>query len=124
MNTIGDHTKRARLDRGLFQKQVAQEIGVDPFTILNWETGATKPKFRFLPAIIRFLGYNPFPIQLDSPLSVRIKARRHELGLSLKQLAKILNLNECTIRKVEAGKSKRPARDTLQKVANFIQSFW
>jgi hypothetical protein len=38
---------------------VAELIGVDLFTVLNWERGATKPKFRYLPAIIRFLGYNP-----------------------------------------------------------------
>lgn len=111
-----------RLDRGLFQKQVAKEIGVDSFTILNWETNATKPRFRFLPAIIRFLGYNPAPVSLEAPLPIRLKARRHDFGLSLRRLAKRLKLNVSTIRKLESGKSKKPTQETKVKISDFLQS--
>lgn len=121
LNTIGDHIRKVRLNRGLRQRDVAQIIGVDPFTILNWETGATKPKFRYMPVIIRFLGCNPCPVPPDSPVGVRLKARRLELGLSLKQLAKHLKLNEDTLRKLEAGRSKNPFRKTIEKVHRFLK---
>jgi DNA-binding XRE family transcriptional regulator len=99
---------------------VAGIIGVDPFTILNWETNATNPKFRFLPAIIRFLEYNPAPVTQEAPLHIRLKARRLELGLSLKRLANRLNLNESTIRKLEEGRAKKPAQETLKKIFGFL----
>jgi transcriptional regulator with XRE-family HTH domain len=122
LNTIGDHIKKIRLDRGLRQRDVAKIIGVDPFTILNWETGATNTKFRYLPAINRFLGDNPCPVPPDSPLGVWLKARRHQMGLSLKRLAKRLHLNDSTIRKLEAGRHKKPTQETLRKIFGFLQS--
>ena len=53
--------KRRRLDLGLLQKEVADQIGANPWTIANWEKGKTKPAARFIPAIIGFLGYDPRP---------------------------------------------------------------
>jgi DNA-binding XRE family transcriptional regulator len=99
---------------------VARIIGVDPFTVLNWETGATNPKFRYMPAILRFLGHNPNPVNPDAPLHIRLKARRVELGLSLKQLAKQLPLNETTIRKLKSERSKKPSEKLLSKVEQFL----
>jgi DNA-binding XRE family transcriptional regulator len=61
IKNLGDHIKVKRLDRDLFQKQVAGLIGVDTTTITNWELGNTEPEKRFIPAIITFLGYNPLP---------------------------------------------------------------
>jgi DNA-binding XRE family transcriptional regulator len=60
LNTLGDHIRR-RLDLGLFQSTVAEPIGVDPTTIHNWEGNKSLPAIRYIPAILRFLGYNPFP---------------------------------------------------------------
>ncbi|MGH8003797.1 MAG: helix-turn-helix domain-containing protein [Limisphaerales bacterium] len=119
LNTIGDHIQKARLDRGLRQRDVAALIGADPFTILNWETGATQPKFRFFPAIIQFLGYNPNPVDPNQPLNIRLQSSRLQQGLSLKQLGKLLKLNESTIRKLEIGRSKKPTQKTLEKVDRF-----
>jgi len=109
-----------RLDRRLRQKDVAEQLGADPFTVLNWETGATNPKFRYLPGIIQFLGYNPFPTNPEVPLYVKLKARRLETGLSQKELARLLKVNECTIAKWEAGKSKKPLLKLLNKVERFL----
>jgi hypothetical protein len=36
-------------------------LGTDEGSIMNWEKGRTVPKVYRLPAIIRFLGYNPLP---------------------------------------------------------------
>jgi transcriptional regulator with XRE-family HTH domain len=48
-----------RLDRRLYQRQVAEAIGVHPLTVTNWEINATTPPTPYLPAILGFLGYDP-----------------------------------------------------------------
>jgi DNA-binding XRE family transcriptional regulator len=54
--TIGEKLKKKRLDLGLFQKDVAEIIGVDVNTITLWEKGTYEPSKRFLMKIERFLG--------------------------------------------------------------------
>ena len=58
--TLGDHLRRRRLELGMFQKDVAAQIGVTASTIWNWEHGWTVDT-RLLPRVIAFLGYNPLP---------------------------------------------------------------
>jgi DNA-binding XRE family transcriptional regulator len=41
--TFGERIKKWRLERGLFQRDLAKIIGVDEMTIVNWERGRTKP---------------------------------------------------------------------------------
>jgi transcriptional regulator with XRE-family HTH domain len=40
---MGERIKKWRLERGLFQVDLAKRIGVSEITILNWERGKTKP---------------------------------------------------------------------------------
>ena len=37
--TLGDHLRRRRLKLGLYQREVAARLGVNVWTIQNWETG-------------------------------------------------------------------------------------
>jgi DNA-binding XRE family transcriptional regulator len=64
--TIGDHIRKARLDAGLCQKNIAELMGVSICTITNWELNRVEPEVRFLPAIIKFLGYVPFECPTDT----------------------------------------------------------
>jgi transcriptional regulator with XRE-family HTH domain len=57
--TLGEHIKRCRILRRLTQKQVAQLLGVSPFTVFNWEKNKTIPPAHTVSAIHRFLGYDP-----------------------------------------------------------------
>jgi len=104
--TIGDHIRKRRLDLGLFQLQVAQQIGVDESTITNWEKGRGEPEIQFIPLIIRFLGYNPLPPAKS--LVERIIRCRRTLGLARYQLAKRLGLDVSTIWHWEVGLAKKP----------------
>ncbi len=61
LNTLGDHLRRRRLVLKLLQRQVAEQIGVEKESIHNWEGNHSKPGVQYMPAIIRFLGYNPLP---------------------------------------------------------------
>ena len=57
--TVGEHIRKVRLDRGLFQKEVAQILNVNTTSIENWESGRRTPKTKQLTAIIDFLGFIP-----------------------------------------------------------------
>jgi len=58
--TLGDHLRRRRIELGLYQKDVAVQIGVTTSTIWNWEHDWTV-ELRYVPKLIQFLGYNPIP---------------------------------------------------------------
>src|SRR5438105_15448684 len=57
INTLGDHIRRGRMDRGLLIKDVAAQIGVTDAMICLWETHRAVPVVSQMPAIIRFLGF-------------------------------------------------------------------
>jgi DNA-binding XRE family transcriptional regulator len=59
--TVRDHIRLRRLGLKLLQRHVAEQIGVDKTSIFNWEANTSEPDFRYMPAIIDFLGYNPLP---------------------------------------------------------------
>ena len=58
--TFGEHDKRCRLVQRLAQGEAAKQLGISPATILNWETGKTEPSVKSMPAILRWLGYDPY----------------------------------------------------------------
>jgi DNA invertase Pin-like site-specific DNA recombinase/transcriptional regulator with XRE-family HTH domain len=60
-HSIGDHIRRRRLGLKMLQREVAEQIGVCEPSVFNWEANTSQPDFRYMPAIIRFLGYNPLP---------------------------------------------------------------
>jgi hypothetical protein len=37
----------------------AAQIGVNKTCVFNWEVNTSNPEIRYMPTIIRFLGYNP-----------------------------------------------------------------
>ena len=76
-HTLGEHVRR-RLELRLNQKAVADQLGVVSCTVLNWERSRTKPPITSIPAIIRFLGHDPFPE--SKTIAQRLLARRREMG--------------------------------------------
>jgi DNA-binding XRE family transcriptional regulator len=61
LNTLEDHLRQWRLDLGLLQREVAEQLGVDEASITNWETDKTTPNLHIYPRIIEFLGQSHFP---------------------------------------------------------------
>jgi transcriptional regulator with XRE-family HTH domain len=114
---LGEHIKKRRLDLGLLQREVAEQLGVDKFTVLNWERGKTRPDVRYYPAIITFLGHNPLPQGETFP--ERLRAARQARGLSWKRLAEELGVWESTVRDWENG-THRPSRVLRCRLARFL----
>jgi transcriptional regulator with XRE-family HTH domain len=92
--TLGEHIRKRRLDLALTQKQVAERLGVNPWTVLNWEKGHTEPPIESIPSIVRFLGYDPFPGPRN--IAERLLAKRREMGWSIKAAARKFGVDEGT----------------------------
>ena len=41
--TLGEHIRKARMDKGLLIRELAALVGVSPDTIINWELRGVKP---------------------------------------------------------------------------------
>ena len=89
--TLGQHLLARRLTLKLRQKDVGKLLGTDQFSVINWEKDRTSPAIRFYPAILAFLGYDPFPV--PTALAERLRAKRRSLGLSIHSLAARLGVD-------------------------------
>lgn len=106
LETIGDHLLRRRLTLKLLQRQVAKQLEVNVATIVNWENSLSKPKVSHMPAIIRFLGYNPLPP--SNGWAKRLVQARTALGLTQKEAAGRIGVDQCTLARWERGE-REPA---------------
>ena len=57
--TLGEHIRKRRLDLGLTQKELASALGVDQWTVINWEVRGRTPAPQVMPRVVQFLGYLP-----------------------------------------------------------------
>ena len=94
-------------------------LRVNDWTITNWENNKTTPAVRYLPRIIKFLGYYPYPT--PETLAERLLACRRYLGLSRRKMAQRLSMDEGTLAKWEKG-TVRPTGKQLQTVEEFLRS--
>jgi len=85
------------LDLGLQKKQLARQLSVDETTIHNWEDCAVIPAIRFMPRIIKFLGYDPNANKVPGSPVRRLKAHRTKFGLSRKKLAALLGIDQSNL---------------------------
>ena len=99
--TLGKHVRKRRLELRLTQKQAAEWLGVNPWTVLNWEKDHTEPPIDSMPAIIRFLDYDPFPEPKNIP--ERLLAKRRAMGWSTREAARQLGVDEGTWGEWERG---------------------
>jgi site-specific DNA recombinase len=99
LETIGDHLLRRRLTLKLLQRQVAKQLGVNVASIVNWENNLSKPKVHYMPAIIRFLGYNPLPP--SKGWAERLVQARTARGLTQKEAAARIGVDQCTLARWE-----------------------
>src|SRR5262249_4413376 len=106
-----------RLALGLFQRQVANELGTDETTLFRWERNLVQPQIRYFPRILEFLGYDPFPACVT--LADKLRAARRRLGLTQKAFAERLEVDPLTLCKWEQGRA-RPNRHSLEIIKKFV----
>jgi transcriptional regulator with XRE-family HTH domain len=117
LNTVGDHIRRKRLDLKMLQREVAERIGVGETSVFKWEANTSQPDLKYMPAIIRFLGYNPLPPA--NCWGERLVRQRATLGLSQKDAAKRLGVDPGTLARWERGERK-PAGVLLGRAERFL----
>jgi DNA-binding transcriptional regulator YiaG len=120
LETVGDHIRRRRLTLKLLQRQVAQQLGVNGATVTNWETNGAEPGVKYMPAIIRFLGYNPLPPPPNG-IGERLVRCRTLLGLNQKVFAGQLGADQGTLTKWERGE-REPAGAYEARVVRFLNA--
>jgi DNA-binding XRE family transcriptional regulator len=69
-------------------------MGVNDRTVLKWEKDGCEPPVTLMPAIIEFLGYDPYPEPADYP--ARLLAKRRATGWTAKAAAGKIGCNEAT----------------------------
>lgn len=77
--SIGEHIRKKIIELKLFQKDLADLFGVSEDFITSWENNRSAPQIHYYPALIRFLGYCPFELDLTT-FEGRIKAYRYLHG--------------------------------------------
>ncbi|ASU36342.1 hypothetical protein MuYL_4457 [Mucilaginibacter xinganensis] len=97
LDTLGDHVRTARLQRGLLQRDVAKIVNVSEDSVTYWENGRAIPQIQHYPLIIAFLGYYPFTHETDS-IAGKLKQLRFCLGYSYEQCGEVFVVNASTIR--------------------------
>lgn len=105
-NTLGEHLRRCRIDRGQTQRTVAQALRVREKTVHLWETSRALPSARHHGAIVAFLGYDPVPA--GDGLPARLDAARRRLGLTLAELADRAGFDEGSLIRW-LNQSRRPS---------------
>jgi transcriptional regulator with XRE-family HTH domain len=111
--TLGEHLRKRRIEQGLIQKEVAKQLGVNTWTYILWEQDRSTPTIRYYPSIFAFLGYDPFPA--PRTLSEQIATKRRRLGLSFREVADLLGVDEGTVSRWESGEWKpRMSQEAVQ----------
>jgi DNA-binding XRE family transcriptional regulator len=98
---LGEHIRKRRLELELTQKQAAELLGVNPWTVLNWEVGRNEPPIRSVPAVLTFLGYDPIPP--PETLAERLLQARRQCGWSTTEAARQLGVDRTTWQDWEHG---------------------
>ena len=119
LETIGDHLLRRRLGLKLRQRDVAKQVGVNVASIVNWENNLSKPKVHFMPAIIRFLGYNPLPP--CNGWADRLVHARTAIGLTQKEAADRIGVDQCTLARWERGE-REPIGVFAKRALHFLNA--
>ncbi|MEQ1618365.1 MAG: helix-turn-helix transcriptional regulator [Gemmatimonas sp.] len=114
---MGEHLQRRRAQRNLLQKEAAAEIGVIEATYYLWEKDRAFPNARLYATVVKFLGYDPLPVGEGFP--ERLKRERWLRGLTIREAAKLLGVNESTFGDWELGRGE-PLKHQ-QAVGDFLE---
>ena len=88
-------------------------MGVNAWTYILWEQDRSTPSIRYYPSISAFHGYDPFPA--PRTVAEQIATKRRRLGLSFREAADLLGVDEGTVSRWESGEWKpRMSQEAVQ----------
>jgi len=116
--TVGDHIRRRRLALKMFQRDVAKQIGITQACLFKWEGNTSTPRMTYMPAVIRFLGYNPLPDVTIFP--DKLVRHRNLLGMTQSAAAAHIGVDPCTLARWERGE-REPEGSLASLVDRFLR---
>jgi transcriptional regulator with XRE-family HTH domain len=117
LNTLGNHLRKVRLNRGLSQLEVARLLHVTPDTVTGWELNRHEPPARLAKDIIAFLGYCPAK---GNSLGKELYYARLITGKTQREVADMISCDESNLRRIELDQRK-PKPQTLEKIKEYIK---
>lgn len=113
--TLGEYLKKRRRELGLLQREVADRMGINHFTYINWEKDKTKPVSSQFRPVIDFLGFDPTPA--PATLAERLAAKRRATGMTFEQTAMHFGWDPGTLTRYLNGTWRMPAgrADALER---------
>jgi len=99
------------------QKDLALATNAGVWTVITWEKHDVEPSVKFIPAIIEWLGYDPFPV--GETFGEQVTWKRKKAGLTRQRLAKRLGMNYGSIEQWERDVCK-PLPTNLRKLERLI----
>ncbi|GGG25452.1 hypothetical protein GCM10011344_27640 [Dokdonia pacifica] len=120
LDTIYDHIKARRIDRGLSKVELAKILDVNPLTIGTWENHHKHLIPRMRKKIINWLGYVP-PLGVDeNTLWGRLYIYRSIHGLTQKNISDTLKIDSSSITKIEKNEDVNPSY--YKKIKELIEN--
>jgi DNA-binding XRE family transcriptional regulator len=101
----------------LTKRQLSSNLNVSDITIYLWEKNKVKPSLAQIPKIIEFLSRDPFEKETEK-LGDKIREYRRVHGITQKELAEQLGVDQTTLAGWERGKHKptKRFREIISKV--------
>ena len=109
--------KYKRKSLGLTQQTAAVLVGVNAWTVINWENGHNAPSDRLYPSLIRVFGCDPGPEPRSN--AKRLRAARLRRELSRAQIAALLEVDEGSIAVWGTGRGPHHCQ-AMAKVETFV----
>ena len=94
--SIGDHIRAKRLTGRVKLIELASMLNASPHNLLNWEKGRNRPAVKLMKSIVNYLGYCPL-FETPKSLGQLVKLKRFYAGVSSKELARKLGIDQSTI---------------------------
>lgn len=107
------------MDLGLFQREVAETIGVSEATVYSWERGI-ESELIHIPKIIAFLGYVPFECPDD--LLGRLRYFKLIKGMSYERLGAAMGRNPEQLTDWLSNGMK-PCKRNMQLIGSFLHKY-
>ena len=117
-HSLGAKLERRRREFGLDRVEAAARLGCDPKTLMWWERDHRLPFVSFYPAIIEFLGYEPW--NEPQSLAEALLAERRRRGMEIRRIAALIGVDEGAWRRWERGEWK-PTRLTLPALDRLLR---
>lgn len=120
---IGERIRKARTERGMTQKELADKCGMFDSAIRRYELGTQKPKRETIERIATALEIDVFRIYVgDTELTMgdRIRKYRKDCGLTQSEVAKKIGVTKQTICKYEHNIITNIGIETIAKLSGAL----